>query len=225
MKQHKKTYEDVFSQDGEGSRQKLSLEKVSVGSDLGVDEYIGLFKNFLTDFYSSLFDGFVRISWLRRRFSYCGLKTRLPMYKNALVLNLAFVKFLRRIIGKDMQIITRGKSFSKIETYFEEMFPGFMEGNPFENPEYYKFPFKNITLDYLIVAQQLDDRMELLKRADKEAMTYAVFVDYVINHVSSENEELGYMRYLIKHKQDTNFPFYIRDTEKDLQVKKGKKRK
>jgi|ERR1035437_3326647 hypothetical protein len=225
MKQHKKIYEDVFSTDNQSSRHKFSLDKVTVGNGEDLGQYITQFTNFLGDFYNQLFDGFVRLSWLRRKFTYCDLKTRFPMYKNALVLNLAFVKFLRRFIGKDIQIITRGKSFSKIETYFDEMFPGFMEGNPFENPEYYKFPYKNITLDYLIVVQQMDDRLKLLEIADHKEMTYAVFMDYVINHAYAENDDLGYPRYQIKHNQDKNFPFCIRDTHKDLQTKRGRKRK
>ena len=147
------------------------------------------------------------------------------MYKNALVLNLAFVKFLRRVVGMDIQIVTRGKSFSKIETYFNDLFPGFMDGNPFENPDYYKFPYKNITLDYLVVVQQMEDRLELLKFADQHDLSYADFMDYVINHAYVENDELGYPRYQIKHNQDKNFPFYIKDMKNNLQVNKGKKRK
>ncbi len=225
MKKHPKTYEDVFSKDYKGSNHKLDLEKVSVGRDLELTEYIGLFKNFLNKFYEDLFDGYVRISWLRRKFSYCRLETKLPMYKNPLVLNLAFVKFLRRSIGKDLQVITRGKTFSRIETYFSDFFPGFLEGNPFENPEFYKFPYKFITLDYLFLVNQMDDRLELLDIAEQEQMPFAVFMDYVINHASTENELLDKPRYSIRHNYDKNSPFYIRDLKKDLQVKKGKRRK
>lgn len=224
MKHHKKQYEDVFSIDRKESKTKLNLEKISVG-DMELNEYVDLFKNFLSDFYTDLFDYSVKLSWLRRRFSYYGRKTILPMQKNSLILNMAFVKLLRRHVGKDIQIITRGKFFSKLELYFDDLFPGFDEGNPFENPEYYKFPFNNISIDFLLVVHQLDDRMELLKEADKNKMSFAVFLDYVINHVYSENEYLGRNRYQIRHNQDKNYPFYVQDTDKDLQAKKGKKRK
>ena len=47
-------------------------------------------------------------------------------------------------------------------------------------------------------------------------MNYANFVDYVINHVSSENEELGRIRYLMRQTNDRHFPFYIKDMDKVL---------
>jgi hypothetical protein len=224
MRHHKKTYENVFSQDKKSSNSQFKIEKVSVG-ELGVDNYIKIFKEYLNDFFGSIFNGYVKLSWMRRKFSYCDLKTILPMYRTAPVLNLAFVKMMRRVIGKDIQIITRGKGFSKIETYFEDFFPGFMDGNPFENPDYYKFPYKNITLDFLMVVHEMDDRLELLDIADKEDMSYAVFQDYVINHAYSENEILGYNKYQINHNYDMHSPFYIRDIDKSKQTKKGRKRK
>ncbi|MFA7301812.1 MAG: hypothetical protein WC069_05900 [Candidatus Shapirobacteria bacterium] len=225
MKHHPKIYEDVFSRDHLGSNHKLNLDKISVGPDLELTEYTSLFKNFLNKFYEDIFDGYVRVSWLRRKFSYCNIRTVFPMYKNTPIVNLAFVKFVRRIIGKDLQIVTRTKTFSKIETYFSSLFPGFLEGNPFTNPEYYKFPYKHITLDFLFLVHQLDDRMELLDVAEKEKMSFAVFMDYIINYVSTENDLLPKPRFVLKQNYDKNAPFYIRDNKKDLQVKKGKKRK
>ena len=146
------------------------------------------------------------------------------MQKNSLLLNMSFVKLLRRHVGMDIQIITRSKFFSKLELYFDELFPGFDDGNPFENPEYYKFPFKNISIEFLLVVHQLDDRIDLLKEADKQKMTFAIFLDYVINHVYSENDSLGRIRYQIKHNQDRNYPLHIQDLDKELQAKRGKKR-
>lgn len=215
MKQYEKKYENVFSEDIENSRGTLKLDKISV-EDMTVDYYSTLFGNFLTDFYIELFNGCVRLSWLRRKFKYYDKKTVLPMQKNCQLLNYAFVKFLRRNIGKDIQIITRSKFFSRLETYFEELFPGFMDGNPFENPEYYKFPFSNISIEFLLVVYQLDDRIELLKYADDNKMSYATFLDYVINHVSCANEDLGRQRYTMKLNEDRNYPFYVKDTDKNM---------
>jgi len=156
---------------------------------------------------------------------YYNYETILPMSRNSRLLNTAFVKFLRRNVGKDIQIITRGKFFAKLELYFDDLFPGFEEGNPFTNPDYYKFPFENISLEYLMAVWQLDDRILLLKEADKQKMTYAIFLDYIINHILSENEVLGRNRYVMALNQDRNFPFWVKDTDKDLQTRKGKKRK
>ena len=78
MQLNNKTYEDVFSTDHPKSRIKLNLNEIStVGMEL--DEYTSLFKNFLTEFYREQFIGCVRLSWLRRKFTYYGLKTKLPI--------------------------------------------------------------------------------------------------------------------------------------------------
>ena len=225
MKHHPKTYEDVFSKDHKGSKHPLDVDKITLGGDMELTEYISLFKNFLNKIYEDLFDGYVRISWLRRKFSYCNLRTVLPMYKNALILNLAFVKFLRRVVGKDIQILTRGGVLSKIESYFVDFFPGFLDGNPFENPEYYKFPYKHVTLDFLFLVNQMDERLELLKIAEKEKMTFAVFTDYVINYVSTENELSPKPIFGLTHNMDKNVPFYIKNLKRVLKVKKNEKRK
>jgi len=223
MQTHSKTYEDVFSSDRVKSRTKLNLDKISTG-EMELNEYVSQFQEFLTNFYLSLFLGCVKLSWLRRKFSYYGRKTVLPMQKNSRILNTAFVKLLRRNVGKDIQIITRGKFFAKLELYFDEFFPDFESENPFENPDYYIFPFKNISMDYLMVVYQLDDRIGLLQKADDGKMSYATFMDYVINYVYTENEILGRDRYEIRHNQDRNFPFHVKDSDKDLQAKRGKKR-
>jgi hypothetical protein len=213
MKNYNKTYENVFSTDREKSSGRLYPDKITVG-DMELDKYILTFKDFMKDFYLDMFNGCVKLSWLRRKFSYYGKKTILPMNKNSLLVNIAFVKFLRRMVGNDIQILTRGKFFTKLELYFDELFSGFEEGNPFENPDYYKFPFENISIDFLIAVYQLDDRIELLKKADKDKMSYAVFLDYVINHVYSINEEIGRDRYQLRHNKDRNFPFCVIDTDK-----------
>src|SRR5258706_15430408 len=99
---------------------------------------------------------------------------------------------MRRYVGHDIQLINRSFFFQKLESYyFDQLIPGFEEGNPFENPDYYKFPYKNISLDYLMLVYQLDDRFDLLTEADKQRMSYAVFIDYVLNHVLNENDILG----------------------------------
>lgn len=219
MKNYPKTYEDVFSIDQKNNSNKLMIDRIGA-VDIETDEYVLLFKNFLNKFYLDLFDGCVKLSWLRRHFTYCGYKTVMPINKNSIRHNHAFVKLLRRNIGKDIQIITRAKFFSKLETYFDELFPGFDEGNPFENSEYYKFPFKNISVEFLIVVHQLDDRMELLKHADKLGMSYAKFLDYVINHVYSANDELGYPRYEVRSNTERNFSFYVKDNDKKLPVRR-----
>lgn len=223
MKHHKKTYENVYSIDREDSKIKLNLDEISVYA-MEPNEYNELFKSFLTDFYSGLFLNCIKLSWLRRKFSYYGRKTILPMQKNSILLNSSFVKLMRRHIGNDIQIITKSKFFAKLEMYFDDLFPEFELWNPFESPEYYEFPYKNISLEYLLVVYQMDDRLEMLKYADDQHMTYAVFLDWVINHAYSENDSLGRTRYEIKQNQARTDTFHVKDTDKKLKAQKGKKR-
>jgi len=223
MYHHKKTYENVFSSDVEKSNTKLKIEEVAV-YEMGLDEYTSLFKVYLNDFYSDLFLNCVKLSWLRRKFIYYGRKTVLPMYRNSRILNNAFVKFMRRNVGKDIQIINKSNFFNKIEVYFDTFFPGFEEENPFDNPGYYKFPYNFITMDYLIVVHQMDDKLGLLKEAEDKKMSFAVFLDYVINHAYSENERLDRVRYEITQNISRRNPYYIKDLDKHLQSKKGEKR-
>jgi len=208
-----KKFEDVFSVDYEGNSAKLDLDCVTI-EGMALDEYIKVFGHFLRLFYNDLFNGCVRLSWLRRKFGYDGRPTKLPMNTNSRRLNGAFVKLLRRNIGHDIQIMTRGKFFSKLELYFDELFPGFMDGNPFEDPRSYAFPFKFITLEYLIVVHDMDERMDLLREADKREMKFSKFQDYVINHSYSVNAALGRTKYIVKQNIDRNFPFSVRNADK-----------
>jgi hypothetical protein len=145
------------------------------------------------------------------------------MQRNSRVLTNAFTKFLRRNIGNDIQIITKGKFFNKLELYyFNQFFPDFEEENPFDNPDLYAFPYKNISMEFLLVVYQLEDRFELLKEADKRNMSYAVFLDYILNHTLSENELLGYNRYELTQSKDRRSPYYVKDNDKLLKIKKKK---
>lgn len=222
MIKHPKTYENVFSVD-HGSN-TIKLENITTDI-MSVGEYIKLSKDFLKDFYDDFFLQCVKLSWLRRKFRYKNITAKTPFYTSARGYHGRFTKFLRRFIGHDIQIITKGPFFNKLETYyFDILFPGFMEGNPFENPDYYKFPYKNISLEYLTLVYQLDDRFDLLKEADKNKMSYEGFLDYVINHVYSENDILGRDRYTLAQNNSRHTPYFVRDTEKEFSPKKGSKR-
>ena len=210
MNQHNKTYENIFSEDHPGNKTRLKVENLS-SEGMELNEYLLLSRGFLTDMYSDLFLNCVKLSWLRRKFIFYNNKTILPMQRNAISLNNAFTKFLRRNIGHDIQIITKGKFFTKIELYYlDKFFPNFEEENPFTNPEYYKFPYKNISMEFLTVVYQIDDRFELLKEADRKNMSYAVFLDYILNHTLCENDSLGYRKYELTQSKDRRSPYYIK---------------
>ena len=222
MNHHNKTYENVFSEDIPNSKSRLQVDNISaVGMEL--NQYRSLTHNFLRDMYSDLFLNCVKLSWLRRKFVFYGAKTVIPIQKNSRVLANAFTKFLRRNIGNDIQILTKSRFFNKLELYyFDQLFPGFEDEDPFTNPGYFAFPYKNISMEFLFVVYQLEDRFELLEEADKRNMSFAVFLDYVLNHTLSENEELGYNRYELTQWSDRRSPYYVKDNNKILKNKKKK---
>lgn len=224
MKHHRKQYEDVFSSDRPETINKLDISKVKI-EGMTTGEYELLFKNFLKEFYLDLFNNSVKLVWLRKKFTCNGHVSKRPFYKTVRFLQGQFTKYIRRTIGNDIQIITKGPFLSKLETYyFDDFFPGFDEGNPFENPEYYKFPYKNITMEFLPVVYQLDDRFDLLNEADDKKMNYAVFLDYVLNHTLCENDDLGRSRYFLTQSKSRMFPYFFRDSDKEFYPKKGSKR-
>ena len=221
MQHHNKTYENVFSEDVPNSSARLQVDNISVvGMEL--NKYRTLSHNFFTSMYSDLFSNCVKLSWLRRRFVFYGSKTIIPMNRNSRVLTNAFTKFLRRNIGNDIQVITKSRYFTKLEMYyFDKFFPSFEEEDPFINPELYKFPYKNISMEFLLVVYQLEERFELLEEADKRNMSYAVFLDYILNHILTENEIMGYNRYELTQGRDRKSPYYVRDNKR-LKTKKKK---
>lgn len=224
MRKHPQQFEKVFSEDRKSSTSKIKTENINI-EGMSITEYTMLFHNFLKDFYDDLFLKCVQLSWLRRKFTYANSKAKYPFYLSTRSFQGNFNKFIRRFIGNDIQIITKGYFFSTLENYyFDILFPGFMDGDPFENPDYYKFPYNNISIEYLMLIYQLDDRLELLKEADDKKMSYAGFLDYVINHIYSENEVLGRDRYSLYQGVSRHCPLYFRDTDKKLKPEKGSKR-
>jgi hypothetical protein len=213
-KLYKKQYEDIYTVD-HLKQYKLDLDQIS-GVTMAYDEYTDQFKDLLKCFYFDLFNYYVKLSWLRRNFVYKNRKIKYPINHNPQYLNSAFLKYLRRIVGMDIQIITRGINFSAIESYFDELFPGFEEGNPFENPEYYKFPFKNLSIDFLLAVYHMEERVMLLKEADRVEMTIAQFYDFVVNHVKCLNDELEEPAYEVFQNRHRGVSFYVKNLKEEI---------
>ena len=184
-------------------------------------DYVILFKKILKEFSNDLFDFYVKATWLKKNFYYNNKQADTKGMKGGL-LDAFFSRFLRRIVGSDTQFFTRDFLYPKVNSYFEDFFPDLDEGNPFENPDFYKFPYKNITIEFLAVVYQMDDRLELLKIADEQKMTYAKFLDFILNQIYSINEEIGRIKYIFIISKKCQS--YVKDTDKKLlSVKKVKK--
>ena len=187
---YQKQYEDVFTSDR--SSRSLNPAKLSFGN-LDVDTYSRYFNNALSSGMLSLYNTFIQLIWLGRMFEYDT--RRIKYRRKGFIQDKALSRFSRAYTGMDMRIFTRDFAFGKIESYVDEMFPSFDDGNPFENPGSYKLPYKRIGIDYMTVVYQMDERMELLELADKKEMSYNEFLDFVINQVYSTNEDVGRNKY------------------------------
>lgn len=218
MKIYPQTFEKVFSKDGYHT---FDFSQITT-EDLSVDEYVGSFKKLLKDHSSYLFDSYVKITWMKNKFHYKGkqLMGYNPAWSGRL--EYVFSRFLRRVIGNDVRFFARDFLYSKVRSYFHDFFPDFYLYDPYKDKDYYKFPFKNLTMEFLGVVYQMDDRIEMLKYADKQHMTYATFLDFVINQVYSMNEELGRDKYIFMvSKKCQN---YVKDVDKKFfSIKKNKK--
>lgn len=115
----------------------------------------------------------------------------------------------RNIIGLDFSVIKKNTFFYKITTYFPDFFPLFYENNPFENPEYYNFPYQHVTPDFLFLVYQMPERLDLLDIAEKKKMVFGKFLDYVINYVMCYNNDHGKQIYTFMS-IGKGSPFYIR---------------
>lgn len=187
MKEYPKKYEDVFT--SERSLRNCDLSKIEIGEGGGtLKEYRELFRGFLTEAFSALWLMCVKIVWLYGKFSYAGKNVK-KIFRNHVFLDRALSIFVRQYVGMDTKPLTRSYFFTKVASYFKDFYEDFFANNPFTNPELYSFPYKNISVDFLMVVYQMPERLELLEIADGRGFNFNQFMDYVINYISSYNEE------------------------------------
>lgn len=217
MKIYPKTFENVFSED---RFKKFDFSHISA-QEMTANEYAAVFRDLLKGFADSLFEFYVKFAWLKKKFTYKGQVAALKVTGGEV--DYAFSSFLRKIVGNDTQFFTKSFLYHKITSYFKDLFPDFERNDPFKNPELYQFPFENISIEFLAVVYQLDDRLALLKYADKQKMNYARFLDFVINQTYSINEELGRDKYIFIHSKKCQS--YVKDTDKNLFFKKDENKR
>lgn len=222
MKDYPKNFEDIYSIDSKINKKvgKFSFDKYKVSNDTfdNQSEYIDLFRKQFKKFEIEAFDSIVKIIWLAKRFNYDG-KNRNKLRRNGYYLDKAFTLFMRDTIKFSLGDITRNHLYCHIISYFYDLFPDFDVNNPFNNPEYYRFPYKNISFSYLNFVYQVDDRLELLKMADEREMKLSEFYDYVTNHINSINNKCKNDIYGVYH---TNYglPYIKKGTEVDFKKNK-----
>ncbi len=226
MKQYPKTYELVFS-DCKKIDRKCKLEKIKTYNDIPKSniEYIQLFKNTIKKFHKDFFDSLVKYTWLTRRFCYDG-KRRKKIMGNGTYSDSAFGVFMRNYVGYDNRSIMINSYSGRITSYFDDFFLNFDEGNPFE--EEYAYPYKFISIDYLLLVYQMPERLEILQYAEDNKISYVKFLDYILNYISCYNEEHGEVYIFILTSKNVGFPFikYNKnyETTKTSNIRPGKRK-
>lgn len=194
MEIYEKEYEDVF--DSERTKKKLKLERISVSGGMNHSEYARWCKENFKDIFNSFWLEHVKIFWMERMFMVDG-RVRGTEH-NSQFIDGMFSIFFRNTIGIGREIYSKSPAYTRFKTYFLEMYPWIqtLEGyNPFDNPEVFKFPYRNITPEFLLVVYQMEERNELLKIADEKEMNYGEFLDFIVNQALCVNDRLGREKY------------------------------
>jgi len=186
FKEYEKKYEDLYT--SESIMSECKLELISTDKEWSLAEYKKMFDDEIRSSYKNIFNIVVRYYWLQRRFFYNGLQKEKTSF-NGYLTDSSYSVFLKNYIGINHRIITRNFFFGKICSYFKDFFKNFDKSSPFQNPEQYEFPYKNITIDFLLVVYQMKERLYLLDIAEERKMSFAQFLDYLLNYISCYNEE------------------------------------
>lgn len=192
FKEYERQYEKVFSEPNKLFK-KCNPDLVSAKDDvMSRESYIMHFRDVMKSLDETVWDTAIKYIWLESKFCYNGAhrkKTR----QNGYYLDTAFGVFMKAIIGYDNRSFNFGNShLKKVKTYFPEIFPLFSEMSPFENPEYYKYPYKFITIGHMVTIYQVEERLDLLKIAEERKIGYYEFLDYILNWINCYNDEHGY---------------------------------
>lgn len=195
MKEYPKTYESVFNDDSLVNN-KCKLEEVSTFENVpNISEYGNLIRKTFHSFEMGMFSELVKLYWLFRRFCYFGYH-RKNNRGNGIEIDRAFGVFMRYYVGIESRFIFASNgAMGKIASYFNDFFPDLDISNPFETE--FKYPFKYMMLEHLVVVYRMPERMDILKKCEADKMSYTEFLDYVLNYIYSYNDEHGYTYELI----------------------------
>lgn len=194
MKHYKREYEHVFKKN---VKKKCKIDKISIykKNPESMDKYIRLYQETFETFYENMFNDLLKLTWLERRFCY-NRKRVIKRGRNGFSIDQAKSLFVRNYVGYDPKFIFMSTSpLTCISKYIDDFFPNFNEESPFEKE--FKYPFKYMHLEALVLVSQMDERMDLLKYGEKHKMGLEDFKDYVINYINCYNDEHG-EKYLFK---------------------------
>jgi hypothetical protein len=183
MKFYPKTYEDICSLEGwEKRKQTLSCKGDSLV------KYVAKFRKFYREAHLSIFETIVKQIWLEQQLSVSNFRRTKRVGNNSVSDN-TYGKFTKIEVGISHRPVTISFIFTPIATYLKDFFPKFLFDDPFEKPNRYKYPYKHVTLDFLVFVYQMDNRLEMLAEAEKRGMSYAEFINWATNWALCYNDE------------------------------------
>lgn len=189
MKQYPKNYKDLFLKRKQNN--KVNIESLgSLYGDKTLEDITGVFQALFRESSDFFFKTVVRVVWLESHLTFRGVR-RTRRFHCGVFTDAIYGYYMKNNVGIDQTFITRSVFFSQVAVYFKDMFPDFILHDPFKEPKYFKYPFKHVTIDFLLYVYQVDNKMELLSYADKKKMKYNDFRNWVNNYVYSYNDEMG----------------------------------
>lgn len=189
MKQYPKKYPGFFNV-GDNSLFVTKTAAYNGNTELLVKR----FRDFYHDIYGDLFMGVVKHIWLEKQMAYDGIR-RTGRSRNGRGADKGFGHFMRSRVGISHRVLTRGTFFSAVGTYLLDFYPDFLKHDPFIEPEYYKFPYEHVTIDFLCFVFQMDNRLEILAEAEKRGMLFSEFTDWVVNWALCYNDDINDDKY------------------------------
>ena len=196
MKIYPKRYENVF-------KVKIPPEVEGKFSSVegSLDDLIVKYRDFYRWSDHAVFEIMVKQVWLEMQFVFDG-KRRLKKRQNGIRFDWVYGFFAKSMVGVSPKQITQSSVFTALSTYIKEFYPEFLEHNPFEDPGYYKFPYKNIGISHLTYVHMVHNRLELLAFAEEMSLGYAEFVNWATNQVFCYNDEVGKDVYVLFSARD-----------------------
>jgi hypothetical protein len=178
-------FEPVFLKDS--ARHKFNIENITTDVGMSATEYAMTMKKVISDSQKEMFQHWVKLLWLGRRFQYKGTR-RKKLGGNGFAVDLQYGAFVKRSVGYDPAFYFNEQG-RMISTYFDTFYPDFDINNPIEQE--YEYPYKYMTLECLAMVYSMPQRMELLEIGEREKMTVPVFYDFIVNWTCSYNEKYG----------------------------------
>lgn len=185
FKEYPKEYEDTKFPSA-----TFQIEKASSTLEGGIEEYTKRAKEFAKEVNETFFRFLVFRTWLSMTFMYDGRRRRNPI-TNGFKMDTAFSHFLGTIVNDRSATLTLNKWYYRMVSYLHELFPNFLEHDPWKEPEYFKYPFEHVGLDHMLFVYQVPARFNLLQIAEDRKMSYNDFFNYVVNYCSCVNEYEG----------------------------------